>query len=40
MNNIDKQYQDLLKDILENGTKKKQGMVVLYLYLVDKYDIK
>ena len=23
MNNIDKQYQDLLKDILENGTKKE-----------------
>jgi hypothetical protein len=38
MNNLDKQYTDLLQDILDNGFVKQ--VQVLNPYLVDNLDIK
>ncbi len=38
-NNLDPQYNNLLKDILDNGVENKLEMVKFYQYLVDKLDI-
>ena len=34
MNNVDKQYLDILRDVLENGTYKKLEVVVFILCLI------
>ena len=41
-NNLDKQYQSLLQDILDNGVKKKkiEQELVPSVFLVDRLDIK
>jgi hypothetical protein len=39
MNSLDKKYQELLKDILDNGVTKKTVLELEhYLYLEDKSD--
>lgn len=40
MNNLDKQYQELLQDILENSVEKTLEIVELCQCLVVRLDIK